>query len=409
MTPWERAILDALAERFPRSAQASGGRALRLGVGRAFPDLDRRKPDEYESFLEAAESLERKGIVSLSWAGRARGENLVAITLADEGALYAALGRASPAASAALVRDAAKAAAADMPSASSAFFRWLSENLSARDLDPDTLEPLPETVADAARLARSLEPVASGACPAPLTRALSVELFSDSKRVERVLRAMQWLLSRAASSGVTLPPFELVDRSYPETFVAGPLSFAVAGGSRIENPSGLAVGLPFATVSSIERVSVASLAERGAPLGAGRLLGVENKESFFDLAARLPSGSLPFDALAYVGGHPNRAVQSLVRLFAASGWAIFHAGDLDPDGILILQELSDAAGVPVIPWMMDRATFDRYRASGRPIDAEAHRRAALVRDETRSRSGLGELLEAILAAGVAVEQEIIAY
>lgn len=402
MTPWERNILEALAGRFPRSAQASGGRALRMSAARAFPELDRRRPDEYESFLEAAESLERKGIVSLSWAGRSRGEELAAITLIDETAMHDALGRASPAASASLSRDAAREEAASMPAASLAFFRWLSENLSAKDLDPDTLEPLPGTVADAARLARALEPVASGTRPAPLTRALSVELFSDSKRVERVLRALQGSLSRASSSGIALPPFELVDRSYPETFVAGALSFAVAGGSRIENPSGLAIGFPFATVSSFERVNAISR-------GAGRLLGVENKESFFDLASRLSSGSLPFDALLYAGGHPNRAVQSLVRLFAASGWALFHAGDLDPDGILILQELSDSAGMPVVPWLMDRATFDRYRSSGRPIDAESHRRASLVRDDTRSRSGLGDLLEAILAAGVAVEQEIIAY
>jgi hypothetical protein len=62
-----------------------------------------------------------------------------------------------------------------------------------------------------------------------------------------------------------------------------------------------------------------------------------------------------------------------------------------------------------MPWMMDCVTFDRYRTSGKPLDAESHRRAAFVRDETRTRAGLGDLLEAILASGVAVEQEIIAY
>lgn len=402
MTTWELKILEELAERFPRSAHASGGRALRIGVARAFPSLDRRKPDEYESFLEGAESLERRGVVSLSWAGRREGEDLASIALVDADSLYRALGRASPSTSAALSRAAAKKAAATLPASSSAFFHWLAETLSPRDLDAETLEPLPETIADAALLALALESVASGQKAQTLTRALSVALFSDSKRVERVLRAIQGSLSRAESAGIGLPPYELADRSYPETFVAGSLSFDTADGSRVENPSGLAVGFPFATASAFVRAEL-------IPCGAGRLLGVENKESFFDLAARLRSGSIPFDALLYVGGHPNRAVQSLVRLFADCGWAIFHAGDLDPDGILILQELSDAANAIVVPWMMDCATFERYRASGKPIDAEAHRRAALVRDDTRARAGLGDLLDAILAVGVAVEQEIIAY
>lgn len=404
MTAWERKILEELAERFPRSAHAVGGRALKIRVVSGFPELDRRRPDEYESFLEAAESLERKGLVSLTWSGRTQGEELASLTLLDVDALYAAIGRASPAASAGASRAAARDAVRNAASSAvaGAFFSWLADNLSPKDLEPVTLEPLPTTIADASTLANALELVASGKKAAMLPRALSVELFSDSKRIERVLRALQGLLARAAANGVCLPPFELADRSFPETFVAGRLILAVSGGSVIENTSGLALGLPFATVASLERVSLYSG-------GSGRVLGVENKESFFDLASRLPSGSLPFDALYYVGGHPNRAVQSLARLFADSGWEIFHAGDLDPDGILILQELSDAAGIDVLPWMMDRETFDRYRASGRPLDVESHRRAALVRDDTRARSGLGDLLDAILENGVCVEQEIIGY
>lgn len=401
MTPWENTILECLAERFPRSAHAVGGRPLRINPAKAFPDLDRRRPDDYESFLEAAESLERRGLVSLSWAGRVAGEELASMTLIAPDALYAELDRVSPAVSAEASGRAAREAALTAGMAAE-FFSWLSRNLSPRDIDPDTREPLPATIADAATLANALEPVASGRAPARNPRALSVELFNDSKRIERVLRAMQGSLVRAAVNGVSLPPFELADRSFPETFVAGRLSLAVSGGSAIENPSGLAIGLPFATVAALERASLFSA-------GPGRILGVENKESFFDLAARLSSGALPFDALLYVGGHPNRAVQSLARVFAKSGWALFHAGDLDPDGILILQELSDAAGTPVIPWMMDRATLDRYRVSGRPLDAESHRRAALVRDDTRARSGLGDLLAAILESGVCVEQEIIGY
>ena len=110
-----------------------------------------------------------------------------------------------------------------------------------------------------------------------------------------------------------------------------------------------------------------------------------------------------------MGGHPNRAVQALFRLFHTSGWALFHTGDLDPDGILILQELTDAAGGPVLPWMMSESVFEQYREQARTLDSGMHLRALRIREETLSIPGIKNLLEAILASGLGVEQEIIGY
>lgn len=402
MTAWERAILEELARRYPSSAQASGGRSFRLRLEGAFPDLDRRKPDDYESFLEAAEGLESAGIVSLSWTGRNRGEELSAIVLLDPDSLYARLGRISPAEACSRSRRSAGTFGEEFP-----FFKWLSDTLSPKDLDPETLEPTPFSITDAARLAGALEAIARGAVPPKLTRALSVELFSDSKRIEKILRALLPHLRRAERAGIILPPYELADRSFPETFVAGRISLCLKDGGAIENSAGCILGIPFETAVKIGSVQVAAAEPNSGVSCECRLLSIENKENFFDLSSRLDE--LSFDALLYSGGHPNRAVQILVRRFAESGWTLFHSGDLDPDGILILQELSDSAGVPVIPWMMDRYVFDRYRSMGKTLESEAHRRALLVRDDTRRRSGLGELLGAILDSGVMVEQEIIAY
>ncbi len=397
MTAWELTILEELARRYQKSAHATGGRKLRLRPEQAFPALDRRNPDDYESFLESCESLEKKGIATIVWARRAKGENLESLVLENPDALFSALDRASPSDVCAESRAAARVNAEAGP-----LFAWLADNLSPKDLESDTLEPSPTTINDAARLARALELVSKGETSPKLPRALSVELFSDSKRIERLLRALQGSLRRAERAGIALPPFELADRSFPETFVAGSLILGLRFGGEISNPSGCVLGIPFETAVKLDILSPVPVRPTSP-----RLLSVENKESFFDLASRLPS--LPFDALLYSGGHPNRAVQTLIRRFSVSGWTLHHAGDLDPDGILILQELSDAAGCPVIPWQMDRAVFERYRSLGRPLEAEAHRRALLVRDETRKRSGLGELLETILEAGVMVEQEIISY
>ena len=142
---------------------------------------------------------------------------------------------------------------------------------------------------------------------------------------------------------------------------------------------------------------------------AGTVLGIENKETFYALADTFAPAFSSFSLHVYVGGHPNRAVQSLFSLLARSGWQLFHTGDLDPDGILILQELSDAAGTPVTPWMMDCTVFDDYFEQGRILDADMHTRALRVRDDTRSRNGLGELLDRITSTGIGIEQEIISY
>lgn len=400
MTDAESRILEEFARRFPASAHAAGGRNVRLGIRSGFPQLDRRKPDEYESFLEAAESLERAGIVSLVWAGRYKGEELSAVVLQNPEELYTRLGRLSPRHLCDRSRQASLECGSDIP-----FFDWMARNLSPKDLDASSGEPLPETISDAARLARTLISIARGEMPPKLTRALSVELFSDSKRIERILRSLQPLLNRAERAGIALPPYELADRSYPETFIAGKVLLQLHDGGSIENNAGCILGIPFET--AIQIASAESLEDSFLPAHRRRLLSIENKENFFDLATRI--GEIPFDALLYSGGHPNRAVQILARSFAESGWNLFHSGDLDPDGILILQELSDAACTRIAPWMMDCAVFDRYRMLGKPLEAEAHRRALLVRDDTRKRSGIGELLETILTAGVMIEQEIIAY
>lgn len=401
MTQRERDILEVLAERFPSSAHAAGGKNLRIRVNAAFPDLDRKKPDEYESFLEAAESLEKQGVLSISWKGKRAGEEIAGLTLADPDRLYAILGSESPVSHSERLRTIARDISETLTGDNAEFFSWLGESLSPRDIDMKTGEPTDASFRDASALAAALGDITVGTRELRLTRALSVELFSDSKRIEELLRIFQPLVRKAERAGVAVPPFELVDRSFPETLVAGPCRFLCNDGILLDNPSGMIIGLPFESVLKLDSL------EQGGQTAT--VLGIENKETFYTLS-RIFSPDFPsFSLLVYVGGHPNRAVQALFSLLARSGWQLFHTGDLDPDGILILQELSDAAGMPVIPWMMDCAVFEQYRGQGRKLDTDMHTRALRVRDDTCSRFGLGELLDRILSTGIGVEQEIISY
>lgn len=415
MTAAARAICRELAIRFPTSAAAEGGMPLRLSVARSFPDLASALPDVKESFLEAAEELERQGLLSLSWKRFRGGEELSGLTLLDPRGLFALLGLAYPPDEAAAARVAALDAARAMKGQeslgiSSAFLMWAADSLRVADTicgGDGNLSPvsLVDAVSDLGRLLSALpSKMKNGTLHGTTVRALSIALFADSKRLERVLERLAPLISRARKAGVETHDLSALQRSYPQTLVSGRLEFVMECGDRIANEAGAVLGF---TLYGANRVARIDSMRRENRMSGPRLLTVENLETFYALAeSQLERG---FDAVLYAGGHPNRVVQLLASSFARSGFSINHAGDLDPDGILILQELSDFSGTQVLPFRMDAATFDDYLAHARKLDAQSMKRLDLVRADTRAVLGIAELVDRIKATGKGVEQEIVSY
>jgi hypothetical protein len=497
MTTWEKRIIAAFIERYPGSAAAalaattgktavedgasavtaedgvtaeaalSGGgeapaeasppvkepRPLRLKPDRIVPGIDRASPDDRESFLEAAETLEGRGLLSLIWVRHRKGETLSALVCRDPELLYELAGEESPKTTAEKVRSAARSFAAGTVSEEGAMFSFLAENFSPLDaaggIDVTA-------VTDLARLTRFLfdqdEPE-QGRIRGITTRALSTALYGDSKRLETLMTLFKPLFVRAKRRGISIPDFSFLDRSFPETFIAGKIIFdfkedepppenAAGEVYRVENgemirptenaagnlrPCGLTplvnaggniLGLPLETILKIRRIRPL---EGAVPVGvSARALMIENKETFFALAQALPAGpsalpaalpaALPgYDCFLYTGGHPNRAVRALASLLAESGFAFSHAGDLDPDGILILQELAEITGKEVKPLRMDAAAFDAYLECGRKLEPSMHKRTALISEKTRAIPGMAELIDRIEETGMGVEQEIIDY
>ena len=137
---------------------------------------------------------------------------------------------------------------------------------------------------------------------------------------------------------------------------------------------------------------------------------IENKETFYALGSPRKSGvELPYDCFLYAGGYRNQAVAALIRLLAASGFCLYHAGDLDPDGILILQNIRDTAEWPVTPVLMNAAVFDRYLPWSRPLGKGVLRQLDKIRADTRAIPGIAELIRRIAETGCGVEQEIVDY
>jgi hypothetical protein len=144
--------------------------------------------------------------------------------------------------------------------------------------------------------------------------------------------------------------------------------------------------------------------------GSPWVLSVENKESFYaacDAAraawsAPLSTRAAPPSALLYTAGHPGSVTARAAALLGESAAAALHFGDMDPDGLLILQELERSSRVPVRPFAMDVDTFSRYEAFGRPLSRHARARLRQV-----THAGLRSIAKVIHERGIGVEQEVI--
>jgi hypothetical protein len=435
MILWEREIINAFIARYFASAPSAEEKErppMRLRSVSLFPGFDAAPPDEKESYLEAAEALEHRGLLKLHWEKRGLGERLKTLTCEDFEKLFEEADSAYPRTEAKeiramiaekipafkeLSRNVEGKAAAGIP----AFLGWYASHFGIRETGRGMSQ---KTVEDFIRLLELFfEPAQLEGVSA---RALSIKLYRDSKRLEALLELFGSALARASTSGFPPPDLAFLKRSYPETMLSGQLVFeyriAPQESQDLQNPqdaqdpqdppplsntTGRILGLPLAHAAAMR--SIKTLRQKDHPL----VLTIENKETFYALANMQTHGrntSLSrYDCFLYTGGYPNQAVATVIRILAASGFSFCHAGDLDPDGILILQNIGDIAEKPVVPVLMDAAIFDRYLPWARPLAGTALRQAEKIRADTRAIPGVAELLCRIADTRRGVEQEIIDY
>ncbi|MDR2072122.1 MAG: DUF2220 domain-containing protein [Spirochaetaceae bacterium] len=411
LSDWKEKIIGAFLSRYPVSSGQEGTNernAMRLRSVSVFPGFDAASPDEKESYLEAAEALERKGLLSLKWEKRGEGERLKTLSCANMGKLFEAAGEKDPRVEAEEIRALLenkitamepRLEGRNVPKDQAAglfpFLRRLSERVSpletARGLDLRGVE-------DFIRLVEFLSTPESGA--SLTTRALSAFLYNDSKRLEILLELFGPLLAQAQKQGIPVPRLSFLERSFPDTMISGKLVFE-CDGKPLVNAPGLVLGLPLSSAASIR--AIRTIAANKGPA----VLTVENKETFYALGD--PQRDIRYDCFLYTGGYPNQAAAAIIRVLAASGFRFYHAGDLDPDGILILQHVRDLAGQPVTPVQMNAAAFDRYLFSARPLTGTMLRQLEKIREDTRAIPGLAGLIRRIEETSRGVEQEIIDY
>jgi hypothetical protein len=448
MTAWEKKIIDAFIGHYFASVKETEDGVLRVRTSVFFPDFDTAHTDEKESYLEAAESLERKGIVKLNWEKRGKGERLKTLSCENFEKLFEEAGKPFPKTEAEKIRDMLgaklKALKESGPPVEMAPLNTEASSLMAERLEKiiDFLEFYSlrfgpreigrgidqRVMEDLVRLFEyTLEPAFFEKIT---TRAQSILLYRDSKHLENLLNLCGPLITRANKSGPSQdeslltsgpvpfksrqrsPDFSSLERSYPETQISGRIIISFKNSTEpMVNADGHIVGFVLESAEAIESIQPMETKKEKA------VLTIENKETFYALGTPQKFGTSKtlsrYDCFLYTGGYPNRAVVALIKSLAASGFSFYHAGDLDPDGVLILQNIQDivrdVADRPVTPLRMDAVTFDQYRAWARTLTKPMLRQIEKTREGTKAIPGIAGLLRRIEETGLGVEQEIVEY
>ena len=179
MTELARRILAVFAVSYPTSASFKGGRKLQKGGWHElFPRIT-TDVSAKNDFLEAVEELVSAGILSVRWKRYRKGDELEALYLEDPQSLFDALGMPSPESIADGMHQVLGA-----PEWNGTRLRGLAEYLAPR---LEAGHPTP--VRDAAELEDlgRLFLLSSEESASTPIRALSVKLYADSKRLERLI------------------------------------------------------------------------------------------------------------------------------------------------------------------------------------------------------------------------------
>lgn len=380
---YEEAILRVFAEGYPNSAQFRGGRKLRKSNWEGiFPAIE-VSVDDKNAFLAAVETLTREGLLSVQWQKYREGDSVVALYLEDPEGIYGRLNIPSPQQAAANIRQfLSKYTPLSVQDGQAA--RGLLDLVEAGTSIPVTELSILEDILTLFALDR--ERAGHYAL-----RALSVRLYNNSKRLENILRPADEISRLVLGYSISR---ELgLARRYPETTLAGNIVLEFTDG-RCWDLAGHAVTMPLATARQVGRVL------NGSGNVLHHVLSVENKETFHVLSAGLKG----FDGLLYTGGHPNEADRVILAMLWGQGTVVHHAGDLDPVGLQIFEEIDEICGGTVLPFRMDRMVYMKYADYGYRLKG-----AELMKLGSIKNIKVADLAETIRENGVGVEQEIIDY
>ena len=187
-------------------------------------------------------------------------------------------------------------------------------------------------------------------------REASVELGLSSKQLERSQRAVEACLKAMFGRPMPLESLRIFG-SQPRGEISGELllHFPEGPSQQIDELKGI-----YVLTDDLKRAVRASTP-------AKRILTVENSKTTF---RRLASLNASRETLIIACAYPGRGLSRLLELLPAD-LPVYHFGDTDPAGFLILSKLRRAVPRHVTPFLMDR------RESGTPVPLSGYDRGIL--------------------------------
>ncbi len=226
-------------------------------------------------------------------------------------------------------------------------------------------------------------------------RDLSIRLFHDSKRVEKLESKAKGLLYQYGDYLDKDSVFEECNVLKTPTYVSvkGNAILVIAGQTVDLSKFVGDIALSTELLKELENITVTGT----------RVVTVENLTSFHNYGVVKKDAD---DFVIYLGGFHNRAKREfLMKLYEWNENKEYrHFGDIDAGGFYILEHLKRKTGIPFISMNMDISTLDKYME---------HTKELTINDRKRLEALLGkikndrEVIEFMLKNGCKLEQEAV--
>jgi Wadjet anti plasmid transformation system JetA-like protein len=379
LTFYENFFLIIFADAYPDSAQFRGGQQFRKGGwSRVFPEIE-KSVDNKNNFLSAVESLVNRGVILVKWKRYRQGDVVTALYLESPDLVYSLLGKANP--------ENIRLEELDL------LYSFESLNFISGEVVKFLINQLEQKEKLLIKNKEHLEEffLILSMDPEFVTqytiRALSVRLFNDSKRLEKIISGFDRITETA--SGIKISKHLGLERVYPETTIGGNLNLIFSNG-RKWSLYGEIITIPEQTAGEIKKIEF----DTDSP----KVLSIENKETFYTLSSTLSV----FHGFVYCSGHLNSSDRLIYGLLEKSNVDIYHFGDLDPEGLIIFDEIDCIVGGRLKPYLMNEKIYQKYLDCAYELSPGAMKRIDLVKNKK-----IFNLVRLIKNSGKGVEQEII--
>lgn len=211
-------------------------------------------------------------------------------------------------------------------------------------------------------------------------RTLSIRLFSDSKRLEKLAPRLKALLFRYGEYEEKESVLEECGIVQTPTYVMIKGNARICLGTQTIDLSEMEGDLALSTGTIKDLKWVKVLGER--------IVTIENLTSFHEYI----SGG---DFVVYLGGFHNKVKREFLRfLFKQNPKKEYrHFGDIDAGGFYILEHLKRKTGIPFVSLYMDTKILQIYRDGTMPLTANDRKRLQALYDGLQEKIAVGTAVE----------------